>query len=247
MYVYTQSYDQPAGFCLWGFCWLELLQGGPVLVCYCLMTFGAHFSLLSRFAWGSSCAPFELWDAIRKQDGQRFVVKLLRTHAVKKEEIEKILDEAQRKYPASIIVASECYQDEEQCLYLLYEQPKHTMLSLSRFHVRSALTAPSISKGMGARDSRLRFITFQFMKSLCCLHSHSLLCDELHPANVCLDHTLWLQLFINLQSSRSKRAMQRRQEQEWQRWQRRRKQQYTPVYRDPNHDKPITCRIWKYF
>ena len=48
----------------------------------------------------------------------------------KKEEIEKILDEAQRKYPASIIVASECHRDEEQVVPSLRTAKAHHALPL---------------------------------------------------------------------------------------------------------------------
>ena len=174
--------------------------------------FETRFSLLSRFAWGSSCAPFELWDAVQKKDGKHFVVKLLRTHDVKKDEVEDIIAETRINYPASLITVSECYHESEQCLYLLYEQPKHTMLSLSRFHANYTLAAPSLAKGTGARDSRLRFIVFQFLKCIHYLHSNDLSCDELHPANVCIDYSLWLKLFVNLQSSRAQASKQRQQQ-----------------------------------
>ena len=192
--------------------------------------FETRFSLLSRFAWGSSCAPFELWDAVQKKDGKHFVVKLLRTHDVKKDEVEDIIAETRINYPASLITVSECYHESEQFLYLLYEQPKHTMLSLSRFHANYTLAAPSLAKGTGARDSRLRFIVFQFLKCIHYLHSNDLSCDELHPANVCIDHSLWLKLFVNLQSSRAQASKQRQQQ---------RRQQYLPIYRDPNCNKSI--------
>ena len=183
------------------------------------------------------CAPFSLWESTRNEDGRRFILKKLSKpeSPEKAERLWKLITEESHEVDgkhAGLVSIAECHADPEQ-FYILYEYPKQSILTLSRFHVQTSLSSPSLAKGLGAKDSRLRFIAYQIMQTMHYLHQQEMFSDSLLPSNICVDENLWVRIFVNLLSARREQYKRVKCEQQKVRF---------PLFRPPGYKKPLTLR-----
>jgi len=86
------------------------------------------------------------------------------------------------------------FVDHADAFLVLQEYAKHTLLSLSRFHVNTSISVPSFGRmeGDGAKDMRLRFVLYQLLQVMCFVHSQGLSLDGMHPSNIMIDDDLWV-------------------------------------------------------
>lgn len=92
------------------------------------------------------------------------------------------------------------YIETKENIIVIQEYAKHTALSISRFHAKTTLSLPTLSKGggLGTQDLRKRFILYQLLQVVSFLHLQGLCLDVLIPGNIMLDDDMWLTLPISI-------------------------------------------------
>ncbi len=92
------------------------------------------------------------------------------------------------------------YIETKENIIVIQEYAKHTALSISRFHAKTTLSLPTLSKGggLGTQDLRKRFILYQLLQVVSFLHLQGLCLDILIPGNIMLDDDMWLTLPISI-------------------------------------------------
>ena len=82
-----------------------------------------------------------------------------------------------------------------EAVLAVHDYAKHTLLSLSRFHVNTSIAVPSFGRleGDAAKDIRLRFVVYQLLQVLCYVHEQGFsLGAGMHPRNVMIDDDMWV-------------------------------------------------------
>jgi hypothetical protein len=87
-------------------------------------------------------------------------------------------------------------------IVLVQEYCRHNALSFSRFHAKTSMTSPSLTRAAGysTKDIRLRFILYQLLQCVAYIHAHGLCLDSLTPKSVMLDDEMWISIALNLTS-----------------------------------------------
>ena len=92
------------------------------------------------------------------------------------------------------------FDQSKDMIVMMQSYAKHSLLSLSRFHTATTLSAATLgsTSGAKAKDLRLRFIIFQLLQAVAFVHEQGLCVDPVEPSHIMLDDDMWLYLPIGM-------------------------------------------------